>query len=97
MAERESFWFCYMLQCSDDSLYVGITTDVAERVKRHNWGVAAAHTAKRRPVRLIWSEFCGSSAVARAREEEIKSWNRKQKLALTGGRDPDSRLKVADR
>jgi putative endonuclease len=75
-------WFCYMVQCSDDSLYVGIAMDVEERVKRHNWGVGPAFTAGRRPVKLIWSEFCGSSKTARAREKEIKGWSRSRKLGL---------------
>jgi len=46
-------WFCYMVRCRDGSLYVGIATDVNERVKRHNWGVGPAFTAKRRPVSLV--------------------------------------------
>ena len=37
-----------MLKCRDDSLYVGIATDVDERVKRHNWGVGPEFTARRR-------------------------------------------------
>jgi predicted GIY-YIG superfamily endonuclease len=27
-----------MVLCNDDSYYVGIASDVAERIKRHNWG-----------------------------------------------------------
>jgi putative endonuclease len=75
-------WFCYMLRCSDDSLYVGIAIDVEERVKKHNWGVGPEYTAKRRPVVLIWSERCGSSDAARRREKKLKGWNRLKKLAL---------------
>jgi len=75
-------WFCYMLRCSDDSLYVGIATDLDERVKRHNWGVGPDYTAKRRPVKLIWNELCGTCEEARSREKEIKGWNRSKKLDL---------------
>jgi putative endonuclease len=71
-----------MLECSDKTLYVGIATDVPERVKRHNWGVGPEYTARRRPVKLIWSELCGSSEAARRREKEIKGWGRKKKLSL---------------
>jgi len=80
--ESHAPWFCYMLECSKGSLYVGITTDVPERVKRHNWGVGPEFTARRRPVKLIWSELCGSSDGARKREKEIKGWSRKKKLSL---------------
>jgi predicted GIY-YIG superfamily endonuclease len=79
---EEGSWFCYMVQCSDGSFYVGIATDVDERVKRHNWGVGPGYTARRRPVELIWSECCGSCEAARQREEEIKGWSRTKKFEL---------------
>lgn len=81
MAEEAS-WFCYMVRCRDGSFYVGIATDVEERVKRHNWGIGPGYTAKRRPVELVWSERCGSSVAARELEKEIKSWSRVKKLKL---------------
>jgi len=71
-----------MVRCADDSLYVGIASDVKERVKRHNWGVGPEFTAKRRPVELIWSERCESLPAARRREKEIKGWSRAKKLSL---------------
>jgi len=82
MAESQEPWFCYMLRCGDGSLYVGIATDVTERVQRHNWGVGPAFTARRRPVDLVWSECCGSAKAARQREKEIKGWSREKKLDL---------------
>ena len=80
MSGPESIWFCYMVRCNDGSFYVGIAIDVEDRVKRHNWGVGPDYTAKRRPVKLIWQERCGSSEAARAREKEIKGWSRKKKI-----------------
>ncbi|MHB8756182.1 MAG: GIY-YIG nuclease family protein [Candidatus Acidiferrales bacterium] len=74
-----------MLKCCDGSLYVGIANDVAERAKRHNWGVGPTFTAKRRPVELLWTECCGSAQAARRREKDIKGWSRSRKLALAGG------------
>jgi putative endonuclease len=71
-----------MVRCRDDSFYVGIANDVEERIKRHNWGVGPGYTAKRRPVKLVWSECYGSCEAARRREKEIKGWSRKKKLEL---------------
>jgi putative endonuclease len=85
--KNEEPWFCYMLRCSDDSLYVGMATDVEERVKRHNWGVGPAFTANRRPVELVWSERCDSSDTARRREKETKGWTRDKKLQLIAKAD----------
>jgi len=82
MGASEEPWFCYMVRCSDDFLYVGIAIDVEERVKRHNWAVGPEFTARRRPVELVWSECCGSSDTARRREKEIKGWSRRKKLEL---------------
>ena len=75
-------WFCYMVRCKDDSLYVGIATNVNKRVQKHNWGVGPRYTAIRRPVQVIWSEFCGTAEAARKREKQIKHWPREKKLAL---------------
>ena len=47
-------WFVYILRCADDSLYTGITNDVARRVKQHNTGQQGArYTRQRRPVTLV--------------------------------------------
>ena len=75
-------WFCYMLRCSDGSLYVGAAKDPEKRVQRHNWGVGAKHTASRRPVTLAWFEKHVNQAAARGREAELKSWRRDRKLRL---------------
>jgi putative endonuclease len=47
-------WFVYILECSGDRLYVGITTDVVARFSRHLAGDAAALTRKHPPVRMIF-------------------------------------------
>ncbi len=82
MPDAAQPWFCYMVRCRDGSLYVGIAADLDERVKEHNWGVAATFTAKRRPVTLIWFERCESQELARRREVAIKKWSRTKKLQL---------------
>ena len=29
-------WYVYIVQCSDNSLYTGISTDIIRRVQEHN-------------------------------------------------------------
>jgi len=48
--------YCYIPRCSDDSFYVGVTDDPAQRVRDHNEGSGASWTAVRRPVRFLWIE-----------------------------------------
>jgi len=85
MASEPEPWFCYMLQCKDGSLYVGMTNDVAIRVQKHNRGLGPEFTKKRRPVELIWSQEFTDRLAARDREVELKGWSRKKKLGLVAG------------
>jgi len=77
--------FVYILRCADSSFYVGCTTNLVERERAHNAGFASEHTARRRPVRLVYSEAHESWAAARKRESQIKRWTRAKKDALVSG------------
>ena len=55
-------WFVYILRCSDGSLYIGETNNVANRLARHNDGIAATYTAM--------AAQCGSSIQSDTRAEE---------------------------
>jgi putative endonuclease len=45
-------WVVYLVQCSDGSLYCGITNDLHKRLSAHNSGTGAKYTRSRRPVEL---------------------------------------------
>ena len=74
--------FVYILKCADGSYYVGCTTNLIERERTHNAGLASEHTAKRRPVRIVYSEAHESWSAARKRETQLKRWSRAKKEAL---------------
>jgi len=65
-------WYVYILQCCDESYYVGIASDVKKRVKRHNEGGGAVYTKARRPVLLRYFEEFENKSEAKLREIEIK-------------------------
>lgn len=46
-------WKVYILRCSDNSLYTGITKDLLERVRQHQKGKGAKYTRSRLPVEVI--------------------------------------------
>jgi putative endonuclease len=72
-----------MLRCSDETLYTGITTDLARRVEEHNGSLKGAkYTRSRRPVALVYSESCKDKSSATVRELEIKKLPRVKKLEL---------------
>jgi len=83
-------WYLYILQCRDDSFYTGITTNIPNRLERHNSGQGAKYTRTRRPCRLVYYEKCSSESGARQRECEIKGWSRNRKLDLIRGFSSES-------
>ena len=46
-------WSVYLLQCSDNSLYCGISNDIKSRLIEHNSAKGARYTRSRRPVELV--------------------------------------------
>ena len=77
--------YLYILQCADGSYYVGSTEQLDERIKAHNDGRGPKHTARRRPVRLVYSEAHEDESTAMERERQIKRWSRAKKRALVQG------------
>jgi len=76
-------WHVYIVQCSDDSLYTGISTDIARRILEHNNSKKGAkYTKTRRPVNLVYSEQHTDRSEASKREYYIKKLTRKDKLNL---------------
>ena len=82
MAEKEPEYYCYMVECSDGSLYTGWTTDPERRVKEHNAGRGALYTRWRGPVELKYLEKKKDRSTAQRRENEIKKLTREKKIAL---------------
>jgi putative endonuclease len=74
--------FVYILKCSDDSYYVGSTTDLTKRIEEHNNGLGANYTKKKLPVKLVYYEECQSIETAFLRERQLHGWSRKKKEAL---------------
>ncbi len=74
--------FVYLLQCADDTIYTGYTTDVARRVSEHARGEGAKYTRGRLPVQLRRVERFHSRSAAQSREYEIKTFSRSRKETL---------------
>ncbi len=75
----EDRWFVYIVRCSDDTLYTGITNDVSKRIEKHNSGKGARYTRSRVPIRLEYAEICGNRSEASRREYQIKRLERSEK------------------
>ncbi len=79
-------YFVYILRCSDNSLYTGITTDTNRRLCEHNGfslkNVGSKYTAMRRPVKLIYSIKFKNRSEASKEEFRIKSLSKLEKEKL---------------
>lgn len=81
-------YFVYILECADNTLYIGSTNDIKKRIEAHNTSkVAAKYTRARRPVILKYSEEYQTKSEALKREYELKQLTRLQKIALITSQD----------
>jgi putative endonuclease len=75
-------WYVYMVECSDGTIYTGITNDLDARIIKHNSGKGAKYTRGRTPVKLkaTWTYKLKSEA-AKA-EYAFKKLSRAEKMKL---------------
>ena len=74
-------YYLYVLLCSDNTLYTGITNDIKKRMKTHQDGKGSKYVRSRSPFKLIYSEPHDDKSSACKRESEIKTWTRKEKIS----------------
>ncbi len=75
----------YILECADGKYYVGHTDNLDYRMTQHSNGVGSAFTAKRRPLKLLWSADFQDRTAAFELERKLKGWSRAKKQALMRG------------
>ena len=75
-------WLVYMLECSDNSIYTGITNNLEERLKRHKSGNGAKYLRGRLPIKLVYKENFINRSEATKREIYIKKMSKKEKKNL---------------
>ena len=76
-------YYVYIVQCSDETYYTGITNNLERRLFEHNEGInRTAYTFRRRPVVLKYCETFNDPLDAISFEKKVKDWSRKKKEAL---------------
>lgn len=78
----DSAWYLYLLECTGDSIYTGITTDVARRFAEHVSGKGAKYTRSRKPLRIMAQLRFETKSEALKAEIEIKRMSSAQKRAF---------------
>ena len=75
-------WVVYIIECGDNSLYTGITTDLPARLAAHQAGIGAKYTRGRGPLHLVFQEQAPDRSAATRREGEIKALDVRAKRRL---------------
>ncbi len=75
-------WLVYMLECSDNSIYTGITNNLENRLKKHQSGDGAKYLRGRLPIKIIYRELFINRSEATKREISIKKMSKKEKVRL---------------
>jgi len=79
-------YYVYILQCSDNSFYTGVTNDIEKRFYEHQEGlIEGCYTHNKRPAKLMHVEEFADILEAINREKQIKGWTREKKKALYNG------------
>ncbi len=73
------------------TLYVGVTSNLAQRVWEHKNDVVEGFTKKYKVHSLVWFELHESMESATVREKAIKEWKRRWKLELIESGNQDWR------
>ena len=75
--------FVYIMASKrNGTLYVGVTSDLAQRVGQHKSGLVEGFTRRYTVHTLVWYEKHDSIETAIHREKDIKKWNRSWKIEL---------------
>jgi putative endonuclease len=92
MHKRE--WIVYLIWCSDESLYCGVTNNLKNRLAAHNSGRGAKYTRSRRPVELVGASSEMTKSDALKLEYRVKQVPSSRKIyELTKGENEMKNLK----
>ncbi|MDP2822699.1 MAG: GIY-YIG nuclease family protein [Sulfuritalea sp.] len=82
-------WFVYLIECTDGSLYTGITVDLAARFAAHREGRGARSMRLHAPVRILAAEAHPDRSAASKAEYRIKQLTAAEKRAYAATMTPD--------
>ena len=76
-------WYLYIVECSDGTLYTGVTKDIDRRLYEHNnTSRGAKYTKTRRPGKLVMEKPYPDQSSAQSAEHFFKGLPRSEKLKL---------------
>jgi putative endonuclease len=90
MPYREKSPAVYILASRrNGTLYIGVTSDLAQRISLHKQDLIEGFTKKYRVHRLVYYEMHPTMDAAIRREKQLKEWRRLWKIRLIESMNPD--------
>jgi putative endonuclease len=87
--------YLYIVECSDKTYYTGVSSDLDNRLIKHNIGYyESCYTFTRRPVELKYHNLFTDFLLAFSWEDRIKRWSHAKKKALIDG-DYDALIELS--
>ena len=80
----KSGWVYFMANRRMGAIYLGVTSNLLQRVGQHRTGAIAGFTKQYGCNRLVWYEAHDDIQAARAHEWQMKKWRREWKIRLIG-------------
>jgi len=79
-------YYVYILECRDRTYYTGVTSNLTNRLEKHQSGrYKESYTHNRRPVELVFYATFTDVEMAITVEKQIKKWSKAKKNALING------------
>ena len=89
MGTPRPFWTYIVPSGKNDTVYIGHTDNLSERVWRHQTKAFKGFTAKYDCNQLVWCEAFNTREEAFARERQLKPWRRARKVTLIKKTNPE--------
>ena len=84
-------WVYILASGRNGTLYIGVTSNLTERIGQHKSHVTEGFTKKYSVNVLVYVEQHATIGEAIAREKQLKKWNRRWKLELIERDNPEWR------
>jgi len=89
MHQGDKIGYVYFMSNISRMIYIGVTSDLDQRVGQHKTGFYPGYAKKYKMDRLVYVETFPDMLSAIVRETQLKNWSRAKKVALICERNPE--------
>ncbi|MDO8592297.1 MAG: GIY-YIG nuclease family protein [bacterium] len=82
MYQEKISYIYIMASGKNGTLYIGVTSNLQDRVNKHKQGLFGGFTKKYNIIDLVYYEIFGDIQEAFTREKQLKKWKRNWKIKL---------------